>query len=602
MCADRLGDWSRASSPWLVRALVVSIALAAAACGGGGGSGASHPTVPPSTSQPPSNPPTTPSAPSNRSPLANDTNQVATFVQFHSSRFDPRPFFSDPDGDELTFTITFGFAGLDPQAPPGLRVEEGVLVGEPQVEGYYHAMASAADPHGAITSLSFNFRVVPNSPPEVVSGNEDLITVVGASVDIETSKAGAVFADADGDPLDYQVALRGEPRGLSVEGTRVRGTLSSVGLVEVTITASDGYGGTASDVFIVVGPGPEPGMPTLPETHYVYEDAALALPFLFRDSFRDRALEDNRPTNAGATLGRVLFYDKRLSSTNTVACASCHQQAHGFTIPERFPTGALGVPLRRNALGLSNVRFSSAGRWFWDMRASSLQELVLMPIQNPEELGSPLEHLRTKLAATAFYAPLFEAAFGTPEVTTERISKALAQFLQSLLSYESRFNIAYTPMYNGAGDPEAVLTAEELRGAEIFNGEGQCSRCHDGRMLTNDWWANNGLDLVLTDLGIQIPMLQRDGSNGMFRAAALTNIAVTAPYMHDGRFSTLREVIDHYDHGIQNSPGLDGILRGSDGQPTRLNLSDEDRSALEAFLNSTTDPAFLEDPRFSDPF
>jgi cytochrome c peroxidase len=165
-------------------------------------------------------------------------------------------------------------------------------------------------------------------------------------------------------------------------------------------------------------------------------------------------------------------------------------------------------------------------------------------------------------------------------------------------------------MFNGPGDPASVLTEQEFRGAEIFGVQtegisppGICVSCHKRIAQTNEWQANNGLDAVPSDPGALDEAIRRDGSIGVFRAASLRNIAVTAPYMHDGRFATLREVIDHYDHGIQDSPNLDLFLRDlNSGAPMRLNLTEEDKQALEAFLRTLTDDEFLTDPKFSDPF
>lgn len=159
-------------------------------------------------------------------------------------------------------------------------------------------------------------------------------------------------------------------------------------------------------------------------------------------------------------------------------------------------------------------------------------------------------------------------------------------------------------MINGPTDPSLILNAQELRGLDIFNGAGgiPCSLCHEPHAATNVWQANNGLDPVPLDPGTTVPALQRDGSVGVFRAAALRNIELTAPYMHDGRFATLREVIDHYDHGIVASPNLDSILKDVTGAPRRMNLSDADKAALEAFLDTFTDAPMLADPKFMDPF
>jgi cytochrome c peroxidase len=140
-----------------------------------------------------------------------------------------------------------------------------------------------------------------------------------------------------------------------------------------------------------------------------------------------------------------------------------------------------------------------------------------------------------------------------------------------------------------------------LRGRDLFVDK-RCSACHELRAGVDEWQANNGLDAIPSDLGIRDPALRRGGFDGMFRAASLRNVAVTGPYMHDGRFVSLRDVIEHYDHGMQDSPHLDGILRDWPGTPLQLGLTAEDKDALEAFLRTMTDDEFLADPKFSDPF
>jgi cytochrome c peroxidase len=578
---------------------LVLVTLLIAACGGGGGGGSDHDDN--GTSPPP--------PVENHAPVVASANADQRAVVLHPFSYDASQAgttFSDPDGDALRYEI-------DVVGPltAGLRIDGTRIVGTPEEAEVITVRITAFDPDDDAVDNEFRIRIDPNSDPVVTKENDDRLVTVGNEVSLDANQGGAVFTDPDGDPLSFEVTLRGLALGLSVDDTRVVGAMSAVGLVEVTINARDGFGGSASDVFTIAAPAPEPGRPTLPTIPYVYDDAKLDLPFLFRISSEDQIPlwdtqpPDNRTTDAGAALGRVLFYDKRLSNTNTVACSTCHLQSHGFSTPERFSVGALGIPLKRHVMALANTRYNIHSAWFSDMRVRSLQELALQPIDNPEEVGGTVAMLPTKLSATDFYASLFEAAFGSPEITQERIARAIAQFLQSLISYRAKFDAAYNPEFNGPGDPESVLTEQELRGAAIFKDPvvSRCEVCHQPNIHTNEWQANNGIDAVPTDPGTTVPAFQRDGSVGVFRAASLRNVAVTAPYMHDGRFASLREVIDHYDHGIQDNPNLDGALRDlSTGGPRPMNLSEEDKLALEAFLNTLTDHAFLTDPKFSDPF
>jgi cytochrome c peroxidase len=580
------------------------VAALLAACGGGGGTSSGGSPSPSPTPLPP--------AAQQHAPELVHANAIQSAVIWHEFRYDPTQggtTFFDADADELTYEIRLGHVWApydDPDPPPGMRVEGNLVVGTPEELENIVVNITARDPSGNTAHDEFWIRVNPNGSPVVVQRNDDIILTVGEAIAVDASQSGRTFADPEGDRLTYDVSLRGAPRGLAISGTQVSGQIDSIGLVEVTIRAMDPFGGEGSDTFLVAAPATEPGTPTLPDPSYVYSDAGLSaeLPYMYRDSTDDTVLDNNRTTDAGATLGRVLFYDRRLSITNTVACSTCHLQSHGFATPERFPTGALGVPLKRNAMALGNVRYNAQRSWFSDMRVHRLEELALQPIENAEELGSSLALAETKLRGTPFYASLFEAAFGSPDITRERIGLALGQFLQSLMTYRSRHDLAFNPMENEPYDPTPVLTAQELRGFRIFddNPRTRCNSCHDLRLGTNVWQANNGIDLVPTDPGTLDPAMQRDGSVGVFRAASLRNIAVTAPYMHDGRFATLRDVIDHYDHGIQDSPNLDGILHSLAGGPVRMNLTEDEKDDLEAFFRAMTDDAFLTDQKFSSPF
>ncbi len=430
----------------------------------------------------------------------------------------------------------------------------------------------------------------------------DRLVNAGESFSLDATLGGARFSDPDGDPLAYRVTLRG-PAGVSVRDTQVSGRLAAGSAVEVTITATDPHGASAQTRFVIAAEAAEPGAPVLPRTAYLYRDESLPLPDAYRKSSEnsgplwDAQPPDNRTTDAGAALGRVLFHDRRLSITNTIACATCHQQKHGFASPVRFNTGVIGVPLTRNTMALANARYNIHRSWFSDLRAPSIRDAAREALTRPDEMGNTLPAIEAKLHAAPFYATLFTAAFGSPEITGDRILRALEQYVQALVSYRTRLDVAC-----GARDGfeplcELALTPQESRGRDIFFANDPdsvpCAKCHVLPGGGNEWMANNGLDVVFRDVG---------AGNGRFRAASLHNIALTAPYMHDGRFATLREVIDHYDHGIQDSRDLDSILRGADGKPRRMNLAEPDKDALEAFLRTLSDDAMIADPKFSDPF
>ena len=303
----------------------------------------------------------------------------------------------------------------------------------------------------------------------------------------------------------------------------------------------------------------------------------------------------NPITDAGATLGRVLFYDRRLSANQSMSCASCHQQALGFTDAARFSVGVTGAVGEYHAPALANARFYARGKFFWDERAATLEAQVLQPVANPVEMNLPLVELTPRLTAAAFYAPLYRAAFGTTEISLDRTARALAQFIRAMQASRSRYDRAFTGAPTPGGGPNfaAVFTAQEQRGQQLFAGAGRCARCHITNAQILNEPANTGLDATITDEGV---------GNGRFKSPSLRNVAVRGHFMHDGRFTTLEQVVDFYDHGVQANPGLDQRLRGPDGRPRRLNLSAADRAALVAFLKTLTDEQLLTDVRFSNPF
>ena len=503
--------------------------------------------------------------------------------------------FSDPDGDPLHYTVTLG------TSVQGLSVAGTSITGRTSSDatGSVAVSITATDGRGGSATNSFLIDIFVNGAP--VSTAPDILRIVdvGVAADIDVARDNATFRDPEGGPLQYAVSLAQPSNGLSVAGTHITGIPAGAAVTRVSVRATDQYGAAAEKVFSIVAAATASSRPVLTTPGFVYEDAQLPLPYMLRLSGESRVpLWDTTPlsnpiTNAGATLGRVLFYDKRLSITNSMSCASCHEQSHGFASSSRFNTGVMGVPLTRQAMPLANVRYNMNDLYFSDTRVATLEQLALMPIQEPMELGSPLDQLVSKLAATDFYPPLFNSAFGTPEISSDRIARALAQFLRSMISYRSPKDRATLTMENGnvPQTPPYQFTAQEQRGWNIYVGKG-CVFCHSDDVHTNPSPANNGLDAVFTDPG---------AGGGRFRAASLQNIAVTGPYMHDGRFSTLREVIDHYDHGIQFSADLAGLLTDR-GQPLRLNLSEDDKLALEAFLGTLTDNEFLTDPKFSNPF
>ena len=361
----------------------------------------------------------------------------------------------------------------------------------------------------------------------------------------------------------------------------------------------------------------------LPAEYFNYENIQLPDHYTtnaFSTQFQRAAVEfdntpaNNRITNAGATLGRVLFYDKKLSANGTIACASCHKPEHGFSEPEILSKGFKGGRTRRHSMGLVNTRFYFGGKFFWDERAASLEDQVLEPIQDAVEMGLTLEQLQKTVKAQTYYPSLFEAAFGNNAITSDRISKALAQFIRSLVSTTSKYDKARSQVSSPIIDFPAFSELEN-EGKRLFflpiqTNSGtriNCASCHVSeafvgapRGMTNA--TNNGLDAVSTDdLGIY-EATNNKNDIGKFKTPSLRNIAIRPPYMHDGRFTSLQEVLDHYSTGIQKHSNLAAQFSDSSGNPIRLNLSQAQKDALIAFLKTLTDNEMLSDEKYSDPF
>lgn len=358
--------------------------------------------------------------------------------------------------------------------------------------------------------------------------------------------------------------------------------------------------------------------PKLPPTPYNYSRIVLPQHLLMNvlggaDQVAAVATDNtptaNPTTDAGATLGRVLFYDKNLSQNNTISCASCHQQKAGFSDPAKLSKGFLGGTTRRHSMGLTNARFYKRGRFFWDERAATLEEQVLIPFQDPIEMGMTLTQLTNRINAQPFYKPLFISAFGkNAPVTTTNVSKALAQFVRSLVSISSKYDegrLSVTqPVQNFPNFSTAENNGKRLFFTSITNGGLGCVGCHSGEAFVTPVLGPtiNGIDAVsTTDKGL-FETFPQPRFVGFFKVPSLKNIGVTAPYMHDGRFATLTDVVNHYNSGIQNHINLGNVLKDPRGNPIRFNLTPVQKNELIAFLNTLTDTKMLADPKFSNPF
>lgn len=307
---------------------------------------------------------------------------------------------------------------------------------------------------------------------------------------------------------------------------------------------------------------------------------------------------DNSLTEEGVALGRRLFHEPRLSRNNSQSCASCHEQTKAFTDGRAYSLGESGQHGRRNAMPLVNLAW--AKEFFWDGRAKSLREQVLLPIQDSHEMNETLERVTGKLRDDSSYAADFKAAFGSAEISSDRIALALEQFLLTLVSQESKFDRAARNL--------TKLTAQEQRGLQLFVTEhdpkrglrgADCFHCHGGNLFSNHQLLNNGLKPDANDPG-RMETTQAESDRNKFKVPSLRNIALTAPYMHDGRFATLDEVIDHYNGPMHRSATLDPNL--AKHPEAGLGLSAEDKAALVAFLKTLTDEQFVSAPTTTNQF
>lgn len=347
--------------------------------------------------------------------------------------------------------------------------------------------------------------------------------------------------------------------------------------------------------------------PNLPNTYFNYANPNLPNHFNIPPiQNQDNTPANNPITDAGATLGRVLFYDKNLSANNTIACASCHEQANGFSDPDAFSTGFEGGLTGRNSMGLSNARYYTNGAFFWDERAATLEDQVLMPIQDHVEMGMDLATLIIKLEQVDYYPSLFEDAFGSNTITSDRISRALAQFVRSMISYQSKYDVGRATLNPGQNVAETDFpnfTTQENLGKQIFfdPAQGGCTACHGSENFVAPAPRNNGLEATFIDLGVGA-VTGVANQEGLFKINSLRNIELTAPYMHDGRFATLEQVVEHYDNGVVSNPNLSPPLVLPNGTVKRLNLTSNEKAALVAFMKTLTDETFINDEKFSSPF
>ncbi len=317
---------------------------------------------------------------------------------------------------------------------------------------------------------------------------------------------------------------------------------------------------------------------------------------------------DNELTVDGVLLGRHLFYDPILSADSTMSCSSCHKQNGAFTDNLTISTGIDGIAGKRSSMSLMNLIYNPNG-FFWDGRSSTLEDQALLPVEDPIELHNNWDDLIEKLKCHEEYPAMFRKAFGITnktEITKELAAKAIAQFERTLInSGSSKFDSIFLRQ-------EGFFSDAEVNGYDIFFDtspdlpDGQCGHCHAIPLFTENEYRNNGLDEV-SDLEDFVDKGRGEFTgnkfdNGKFRTPSLINWEFNAPYMHDGRFATIDEVLDHYISGIKESPNKDPLMENHD-DPSKPDYIDENhRADLLAFLKTLTDTTFIKDKRYSNPF
>lgn len=299
--------------------------------------------------------------------------------------------------------------------------------------------------------------------------------------------------------------------------------------------------------------------------------------------------ENNPVSKAGAELGQMLFYDPVLSLDSSIACANCHQQAVAFSDPvHRFSRGVDDAAGFRNAPAIQNMAFQK--NFFWDGGVKHLDFVPINAVTSKIEMAETLEQVVQKLQRSKFYPKKFNDAFHEEEITSQQMLYALSQFMNLMVSANAK--------YDQFVRNEADLTKDEAEGLEIF--EAQCRTCHATDLFTDDSFRNNGLDASFEKDTGRERITEFSGDRGKFKVPSLRNVDLTSPYMHDGRFNTLEQVLDHYSNTVKDSETLDPLLK--QGESPGIVLSAEDKVKLIAFLKTLSDESFRRDPRFANPF
>lgn len=295
--------------------------------------------------------------------------------------------------------------------------------------------------------------------------------------------------------------------------------------------------------------------------------------------------DNNKLTEAGFELGRKLFFDPRLSRDNTVSCGSCHQPFSSFAQLDHPVSHGVDSKLgTRNSPALFNLNWHTS--FFWDGGVNHIENQPINPIQNPVEMDEPISDLVTKLGADAGYKAAFKKVFGDETVNSQRIFKAIAQFMGMLVSNNSKYD------HYVRGESGGDFTTAEKSGLVIFRAN--CASCHKEPLFSDFSFRNNGLKPTAINDSGRAHITRNPDDLYKFKVPSLRNLKYTMPYMHDGRYNTLDSVLAHYDHSIYQSPTLDPALNNG------IHLTAQEKEDLLAFLNTLNDETFVKDPRFQE--
>lgn len=457
---------------------------------------------------------------------------------------------------------------------------------------------------------------VTNQAPVVDAAVSDQVAQVGYAFSLDLA---GTFSDPDNDALTVSADFGADNKGLSLNGTTISGTPDSDGTITITCTATDPSGATASDTFEIVVTIDQSAITTV---------FAGSIDLDNLDNYANQTVPDyitkindggNPITDAGATLGRVLFYDTSLSIDGTVSCASCHQQSLGFSDSDIVSTGVQGGQTGRHSMRLINTMFADEEDFFWDERAPSHEAQESQPIQDHNEMGfsgqngrPDLDDLIAQMESTEYYEELFRFVFLDPNITEERIQLALAQFTKSIQSFDSRYDEGRAQVGNN-GAPFPNFTAAENAGKTLFmqnpdNGGAGCNRCH--RAPEFDIAPNSDQNGIFRVAGSTTEFDLTNERSPSLRDMVGPGGSSNGPFMHDGSLATLRAVIDHYDdiQAPTSEPPLTDFLNTLDnrltqnGNPQNLNLTDTEKDQLEAFMLTLTGVSIYTDEKLSDPF